>query len=109
MRDVIKKYPEYAQTPAGLESLIRDLRQELGITGAASKLGYSRSTVNYWLRKLSYYRQFPGQHPEGILEILSDLAEEDGVECAARLIKVDPKTLKQSLDRFHDRRKAEAA
>lgn len=93
MRTVVAHFPDYEQSPSGLESLIMDLKKENGIVGAAGILGISRSTVSYWLRKLQCFRQFAGQPPEVILRILYDVAEEQDTVAAASLIAVDPKTL----------------
>jgi len=93
MRARIAAFPMYNQSPNGLERLILDLRKEHGITGAAEVLGISRSTVSYWLRKLSFYRQFPGQSPSMILAQLKTIAQYQGLPAAAKLIQVDPKTL----------------
>lgn len=109
MRQVIARYPEYQQTPSGLEALIRDLRSEHGITGAAEILGFSRSTIGYWLKKLSTFRLFPAQSSDGILEILLASAERDGMDHAASLVHVDPKTLGQALARYQQRRQGAQA
>ncbi len=98
MRDVIARFPDYDQSPSGLETLIIDLKHEHGIMGAADLLGYSRSTVSYWLRKLQASRQFAGQPPETVLSILQDVAAHRGLEAAAKLIQVDPKTLQRAFE-----------
>jgi hypothetical protein len=97
MRKVIERYSEYEQSPSGLEALIMDLRRDHGIMGAAEILCISRSTVTYWLRKLQTFRQFAGQSPQKILELLKEKADRDGVDTAAKLIAVDPKTLSRAF------------
>jgi hypothetical protein len=70
MRATIARYSTYEQSPQGLHALIQDLRNEHGIVGAAEILGFSRSTISYWLRKLDIFRLFAGQSPDAILTIL---------------------------------------
>jgi hypothetical protein len=100
MRAVIARFPDYDQSPAGLEALIMTLKEDQGIIGAANVLGFSRSTISYWLRKLAFFRQFAGQSPEALLRILADIADEQGLDVAAKLICVDPKTLNKAISKL---------
>ncbi len=100
MRAVAAKFPDYDQSPNGLEALILHIKEEQGVTGSARALGISRSTVSYWLRKLEFYRQFAGQSPEEILVILAEIADERGLKEAAKLIQVDPKTLGRAIEKI---------
>lgn len=100
MRKVISDFPDYEQSPNGLEALIMDLKKEHGVTDAAKILGISRSTVTYWLRKLSFFRMFAGQSPEQILSILKKISDEQGIADAAKMIAVDPKTLQRAFDKL---------
>jgi hypothetical protein len=102
MRTTITAHQGYAQSPAGLEKLILELKEEHGIGGAAEILGFSRSTVTYWLRKLAGFRAFAGQSPEAILGILHGIAQDPdrGINTAASLVGVDPKTLQRAFDKM---------
>lgn len=102
MRETIALYPQYDQSPNGLEMLIRDLKKENGIQGTAEILEYSRSTVSYWLRKLSAFRNFAGQSADTILRILYWVSKEQSVEYAADLVAVSPTTLERSFERVDD-------
>jgi len=97
MRSVAARFPSYEQSPSGLEDLILTLKKEQGVGGAAKVLGISRSTVSYWQRKLEFYRQFAGQSPQDILAILARIADDRGLDEAAKLIAVDPKTLQRAI------------
>jgi hypothetical protein len=99
MRATIARYSTYEQSPQGLHALIQDLRNEHGIVGAAEILGFSRSTISYWLRKLDIFRLFAGQSPDAILTILRGVAESQGIEHAASLIAVDVETLKRAFEK----------
>jgi hypothetical protein len=103
MREAISKFADYDQSPQGLESLIHDLKREHGVIGAAQVLVVSRSTIAYWLRKLASFRTFAGQTPESILAILAEKADRDGIDEAAKLIAVDPKTLQRAIDKIPKR------
>lgn len=98
MRAVIARFPDYEQSPAGLEALILSLKKDEGVTGAARTLNVSRSTISYWLKKMACFRNFAGQSPEEILSILADVAQGQDITAAAALIGVDPKTLLRSLN-----------
>ncbi len=99
MREKVALYPEYEQSPSGLETLIIDLKVRLGVDGTAEELHLSRSTVSYWLRKLQSFRHFAGQSPEQIMALLSEVADQQGIRAAALMIQVDPKTLKRALEK----------
>jgi len=109
MRIVTIRFPNYEQSPSGLEMLIMNLKYDQGVTGAAKTLGISRSTVSYWLRKLMLFRQFAGQPPEAILTMLSDVVRETSVSEAAKLIEMNPKTLQRALNEFNQQTAAQAA
>jgi hypothetical protein len=100
MREIIARFPTYDQSPAGLEALIRELKkpENGGLQSASRILGISRSTISYWEKKLSFYRQFAGQTPEAILDMLAGIAEREGIDAAAKLIQVNPKTLQLSFN-----------
>lgn len=100
MREVIGRFTDYDQSPSGLEALILDLKKEHGVTGAAQVLEVSRSTVSYWSRKLAFFRQFAGQTPDQILSILANVADENGLDVAAKLIYVSPKTLERAISKI---------
>jgi hypothetical protein len=97
MREVIERYPEYQQTPYGLERLILDLRDDDGVQHAADTIGISRSTVSYWLKKLAAFRMFPAQDRTAILMLLQEVASTGGIDTAATLVAIDPKTLTRAF------------
>jgi len=102
MRSVVERFPQYEQSPRGLEALLNDLREEHGNTGAAEIIGYSRSTITNWLKKLSCFRRFAGQTPDVILRTLKRVSDDHGTDHAASLIAVDPKTLRQAFEKFDE-------
>jgi DNA-binding transcriptional LysR family regulator len=102
MRDKVALFPEYEQSPSGLEMLLRDLKKNYGIQGTADKLKLSRSTISYWIRKLVLFRNFAGQSTETILRLLHDVAQCQGVEYAASLVDVSPVTLSRSFERLDE-------
>ncbi len=100
MRVTVSLFPEYEASPRGLEKLITDLRRERGMNDAAAALGYSRSTVAHWLKKLEAFRQFAGQSPRTILFLLAAVKTTRSLDEAAELILIDPRTLEQAFKQF---------